>query len=414
MASSWAEYDSSYGRGSSAHLSSTSGTKKRRSGSSSASSSSAPASSSGGTSKRKSAKRAPTGIDALYVDAPPGIDTRLQFQWIRPHPSSAILAAAATDSRKSASKSGTGVPGGGGANISPHIVEAARLVEHYRQAKTNSNGDSKSKSDESPKRKLPLPKVDLGCINAEVELTSLFDPPLLSEWGVPGVSMDISYGDMNDDQESFSDSDSDESHALHSGGDHMKNSDGDGKSRQSTAAEIDSALGKLVQCAAAKGTKRLDDSTKDTFRDLSADTANDNLLEFLPSRMLLQKVRDVASDAADGVSGVSYLSIGVKSLTMLADITQTESMGKHILSVLAPVLLSTSSDVTMEMKHNIVTSLKVLAKALVHNCGLGKLSKGNLFQLAEGGEIGTSSSTTTEPSEFMDHFLIAIGKAYHE
>ena len=408
MASSWAEYDSSYGRGSSAHLSSTSGTKKRRSGSG-ASSSSAPASSSGGTTKRKSAKSAPTGIDALYVDPPPGIDTRLQFQWIRPHPSSAILAAAATDSRKSASKSGTGV-GGGGANISPHIVEAARLVEHYRQAKTDSNGDSKSRSDESPKRKLPLPKVDLGCINAEVELTSLFDPPLLSEWGVPGASMDISYGDMNDDQESFSDSDSDESHALHSGGDPTKNSDGDGKSRQSTAAEIESALGKLVQyAAAAKGTKRLDDSTKDTFSDLSADTANDNLLELLPSRMLLQKVRDVASDAADDIT---YLSIGVKSLTVLADITQTESMGRHILSVLAPVLLSTSSDATMEMKDNIVASLKLLAKALVHECGLGKLSKGNLFQLAEGGEIGTS--TMTEPSELMDQFLIAIGKAYHE
>ena len=97
---------------------------------------------------------------------------------------------------------------------------------------------------------------------------------------------------------------------------------------------------------------------------------------------------------------------------MLADITQTESMGKHILSVLAPVLLSSSSDTTMKMEGGIITSLELLAKDLVHKCGLRKLCKGNLLQLAEGGEVGTGA--TTEPSELMDQFLIAIGRAYHE
>ena len=411
MASSWAEYDASHrrGSGSDAHNgtslhSSTSGTKKRRSGSTGAASSSGAASISGGA-KRKSAKRAPTGIDALYVDAPPGIDTRLQFQWMRPHPSSAILAAAAAAAGPKS--------GGGGANISPHIVEAARLVEHYRQAKADScpNGDSKNEPNESQKRRLPLPKVDMGCINAEVELTSLFDPPLLSEWGIPGASMNITYDDKNDDQGNFSDSDSDdESYARHAGGNRMGNSDGDGKSKQSNAAEIESALGKLVQCAAAtKGTTRLDDSTKQIFCDISANTTGGHLLELLPPRMLLQKVRDVASNAR---GGVSYLLIGVKSLTTLADITQTESMGKHILSALAPVLLCSSSDMTMEMEGGIITSLELLAKALVQRCGLGKLSKGNLLQLAEGGEVGTGD--TAEPSEWMDQFLIAIGRAYHE
>ena len=408
MASSWAEYDASHRRGSGggAHngtslLSSTSDTKKRRS--SSASSAAAPASSSGGA-KRKSAKRAPTGIDALYVDAPPGIDTRLQFQWMRPHPSSAILAAAAA----AESKSG----GAGGANISPHIVEAARLVEHYRQAKADScpNGDSRSKPNKSQKRKLPLPKVDMGCVNAEVELTSLFDPPLLSEWGIPGASMNITYDDKNDDQGAFSDSDSDESYVHRAGGTHITNSDDDGKSKEISAAEVESALGKLVQCAAAtKGTTQLNDSTKQIFCDLSAATANYNLLELLPSRMLLRKVQDVASYATDGGS---YHPVGVKSLTMLADITQSESMGRHILSVLAPVLLCSSSDTVMEMEGEIITSLKLLAKTLIRKCGLGKLLKGNLHQLAEGGEIGTS--TTTEPSELLDQFLIAIGRAYHE
>ena len=227
--------------------------------------------------------------------------------------------------------------------------------------------------------------------------------------------MNITYNDQNDDQGTFSDSDSDsdEGYSRHAGGNRMKNSGGDEKSKQiRAAAEIESALGKLVQCAAAtKGTTRLDDSVKQIFCDISANaTANDSLLELLPSRVVLQKFRDVASNA--GGDGVSYLPIGVKSLTMLADITQTESMGRHILSVLAPVLLSSYSDTTMKMEGGIITSLELLAKDLVHKCGLRKLCKGNLLQLAEGGEVGTGA--TTEPSELMDQFLIAIGRAYHE
>jgi hypothetical protein len=56
------------------------------------------------------------------------------------------------------------------------------------------------------------------------------------------------------------------------------------------------------------------------------------------------------------------------------------------------------------------TSIELLAKALIHRCGLGELPKADLLQLAESGELGHSE----EPSEFMDLFLIALGKAYHE
>ena len=401
MASSWTEYDASQrrgsgvGRGQGGGGTSSLSTKKIRSGGSAASSSGKH----GTGGKRKGRAAAPTGIDALYVDAPPGIDTRLQFQWIRPHPSSAILAAAASAPKST----------GAASAISPQIVEAARLVEHYRQARADAdgtNGDSEKKdssllSDKSKKRKLP--KVDLGCINATVELTSLFDPPLLSEWGTPGVNMNTSYGDKNDEEESFSDSDSDESYVQRA---NTSNKNNDDKSKKTADAEqIESALGKLVQCAAAtKGTTQADESIKQIFHN----TTGASLLECLPSRMLLQKVQDAASTAGDGAS---YLQIGVTTLTLLADIAQAESMGRHILSVLAPVLLSSSSaSCTTSNMGYFATSIELLAKALIHRCGLGELPKADLLQLAESGELGHSE----EPSEFMDLFLIALGKAYHE
>lgn len=387
MASSWTEYDASQRRGS--------GVGGRGGGGTS--------SLSGGKRKGRAAA-APTGIDALYVDAPPGIDTRLQFQWIRPHPSSAILAAAAS------------APQSGSSTISPQIVEAARLVEHYRQAKADADGanddsekkDSSPPSDQSKKRKLP--KVDLGCINATVELTSLFDPPLLSEWGTPGVNMNTSYGDTHDEEGGFSDSDSDEGYARHANAGGTSNKNNDDKSQKTSATEqIGSALDKLVQCAAAtKGTTQVDESIKQIFHN----TTGASLLECLPSRMLLQKVQDAASAAGDGAS---YLQIGVTTLTLLADIAQAESMGRHILSVLAPVLLSSSSAscTTSNMgkeRNYFATSVELLAKVLIHRCGLGELSKADLLELAESGELGHSE----EPSEFMDQFLIALGKAYHE
>ena len=409
MASSWTEYDAAQRRGSGVGghgiggTSSLSTKKIRSGGSGSAASSSGKHGTTGGKRKGRTAA-APTGIDALYVDAPPGIDTRLQFQWIRPHPSSAILAAAA-----SAPKSI-----GAASAISPQIVEAARLVEHYRQAKADADGtndDSEKKDsslpsdDKSKKRKLP--KVDLGCINATVELTSLFDPPLLSEWGTPGVNMNTSYDDKNDEEGSFSDSDSDESYVHRA---NTSNKNNDDKSKKTSAAEqIESALGKLVQCAAAtKGTTQVDESIKQIFHD----TTGASLLECLPSRMLLQKVQDAASTAGDGAS---FLQIGVATLTLLADIAQAESMGRHILSVLAPVLLSsspascTASNMGKERNY-FATSVELLAKALIHRCGLGELSKADLLKLAESGELGHSE----EPSEFLDLFLVALGRAYHE
>ncbi len=394
MASSWTEYDASQrrgsgvGRGQGGGGTSSLSTKKIRPGGSAASSSGKH----GTGGKRKGRAAAPTGIDALYVDAPPGIDTRLQFQWIRPHPSSAILAAAASAPQST----------GAASAISPQIVEAARLVEHYRQARADADGtncdsekkDSSLLSDKSKKRKLP--KVDLGCINATVELTSLFDPPLLSEWGTPGVNMNTSYNDKNDEEESFSDSDSDESY-VHRANTSNKNND-DKSKKTADAEQIESALGKLVQCAAAtKGTTQVDESIKQIIHN----TTGASLLECLPSRMLLQTVQDAASTAGDGAS---YLQIGVTTLTLLADIAQAESMGRHILSVLAPVLLSSSSASCT------IPSIELLAKALIHRCGLGELSKADLLQLAESGELGHSE----EPSEFMDLFLIALGKAYHE
>ena len=406
MASSWTEYDASQRRGSGVGGQGIGGTsslsaKKIRSGGGSAASSSGKHGTGG---KRKGRPPAPpTGIDALYVDAPPGIDTCLQFQWIRPHPSSAILAAAA-----SAPQSGGST--GAASSVSPQIVEAARLVEHYRQAKADADGanddpekkDSSLLSDKSKKRKLP--KVDLGCVNATVELTSLFDPPLLSEWGTPGVNMNTSYDDKNDEEESFDDSDSDESYVHRA---NTSNKNNDDKSKETSAAEqIESALGKLVQCAAAmKGATQVDESTKQIFHN----TTGASLLECLPSRMLLQKVQDAASTAADGAS---YLQIGVTTLTLLADIAQVESMGRHILSILAPVLLSSSSvSCTMGKERNyFATSVELLAETLIHGCGLGELSKADLLTLAESGELGHSE----EPSEFMDLFLIALGKAYHE
>ena len=409
MASSWTEYDASQRRGSGVGGQGIGGTsslstKKIRSGGGSSAASSSGKHGTGGKRKGRAAAP-PTGIDALYVDAPPGIDTRLQFQWIRPHPFSAILAAAASTPQSGGSSTGAA------SAISPQIVEAARLVEHYQQAKADANGanddsekkDSSLHSDKSKKRKLP--KVDLGCINAAVELTSLFEPPLLSEWGTPGVNMNTSYDDKNDEEESFDDSDSDESYVHRA---NTSNKNNDDKSKETSAAEqIESALGKLVQCAAAtKGATQVDESIKQIFHN----TTGASLLECLPSRMLLQKVQDAASTAADGAS---YLQIGVTTLTLLADIAQAESMGRHILSVLAPVLLSSPSAACTSMgkeRNYFATSVELLAKALIHRCGLGELSKADLLKLAESGELGRSE----EPSEFMDLLLIALGKAYHE
>ena len=404
---SWADYD--------AHRrqSRNSSTGSNRMGSSVASSSS------GSSIKKRSRNTSstvgkksppPTGIEALYVDAPHGIDTRLQFQWMRPHPSSAILAAAAA----AAAKGSDAQPA-----LSQHVIESARMVEQYRRARHDAKATGKDASGinnnsghhQQPDQQMIQQQQNIGIA---VELTSLFDPPLLSEW-TPGIDIGISYNDDDDDDSCDSDGEDDYvSETVRS------------ESTALNADEVNAAIDKIVQWAAKEMKNQISDQEStasvnigksgESIKQLFGNVSTDSLVEYLPSRILLQKILDTTAADANATIDTeeqSYLALSILSLVFLADSCRREEMGRHILSVLAPVLFSSERAAAECKKGGLsqpnTSTMQRLCDSLINNCQLGELTKGALHKLVEkdnmigGGEL----------SEIMEELIIGLGRAYH-
>jgi len=406
---SWADYDA---HRQNRNNGSTGGSSNRM-GSSAAASSSGTSSSIKKRSKNtssstvgKKSKSPPTGIEALYVDAPHGIDTRLQFQWMRPHPASAILAAAAA--AKGSKNAQPALP--------QHVIESARMVERYRRARHDAARATGKKNDRNNTGHHQQPDQQMiqqhQKIEISVELTSLFDPPLLSEW-TPGIDIGISYND--DDDSCGSDGEDDyvsetarsESNALH-------------------ADEVNAAVDKIVQLAAKEMTNQINDQeatasanigkSGESIKQLFGNVSTDSLLEYLPSRILLRKILDTTAADANATIDTeeqSYLALSILSLVFLADSCRTEEMGRHILSVLAPVLFSSERAAAECKKGGLsksnTSAMQRLCSSLINNCQLGELTKGDLHKLVEKDNMIGSG----ELSEIMDELIIGLGRAYH-
>ena len=298
--------------------------------------------------------------------------------------------------------------------MSPHVIESARMVEQYRQAKAAAAAAGKNTvvlllilTASSCRFKQQRPLAQQQNIGISVELTSLFDPPLLSEW-TPGVDIGISY---DDDDKCEDENDCDDGNIATNSTNATLN-----------AAEVNDALNKLVRWATVELKNETNVATAgasigESIRQLFGTTSADSLVEYLPSRTILHATTLAATniDTKDGQDAYSYVSIGIMSLTLLAETCRTESMGRHILSVLTPVLLSSQRATAVEYpKDNALSEsnrrrlLQRLSDSLINYCHLGELSKGELLKLVDNN--GVRGETT---SDMMDELMIYLGRSYH-
>lgn len=290
----------------------------------------------GGSSNSNDDPESKTGVDALYVPvrSPDNVETFLQFQWMRAHPSTAI---ALSD------------------DPSSPAARVARMLPHYRAAATRAK-EEKGNNNCSPKGNVSTCSPFFQMSGMQVDLCDLFDPPLLSE-SVPGCGGILSNESRVDtivpttskrarwvDAATYTKTDT-----------HL------------TGASRDQILQAVVHAAAEEihGTVSNRDYLSGLLEPLQHQTAA-SLLESLHSELFINKVQN-------DLEPPDYLLL---ILVLLAEHGACETLGCHILGVLAPAVLS-----EFELLQIDLSLLKRLARALVNTCNLWKLSKLELQSL---------------------------------
>eukprot|EP00566_Odontella_aurita_P020578 CAMPEP_0113552996 /NCGR_PEP_ID=MMETSP0015_2-20120614/15368_1 /TAXON_ID=2838 /ORGANISM="Odontella" /LENGTH=357 /DNA_ID=CAMNT_0000454017 /DNA_START=69 /DNA_END=1142 /DNA_ORIENTATION=- /assembly_acc=CAM_ASM_000160 len=300
----------------------------------------------------------PSGLEALYHEqASAGIDTRLQFQWIRAHPGIAF------------------------SQCMPDHEEdfcLERTQERNKQPETNaakSSGPTKSESIAGGS--LLLPKV-------HIDLTELVEPPLLSNW-VPGSGTRVSYEvdeDTNDLTPNFCGSISNDNESE---------------------AQIDCFVRGLVERAIAEVAPELSMTPK--RRDIPLETTIN-----IPSSIILHRIeREIPTEEAK----CTKFSVKICCLCLLAESNPNEVMGAHVLAQLSPPFMMDAAALRSDMcvRRTNLTGyqqqlIKRLANALVSTCYLGKLSKRELRALMSFDDSKFASDALCELKSCM-------GEAYH-
>ena len=329
-------------------------------------------------------KDVPTGISALYHQAPAGIDTRLQFQWMRIHPATAFAESNAGRSSHPA-------------------VEFSSMVEHFENANTSlgkkrSLGSKAGRGYESfPRRILHLPQV-------KVDLTKLIDPPMLSDW-LPGTNTEISY-DVDDDRKGpisveASSSVTAATHDLNEWLDFLI---------KAAINELDDECSEKPETALIRHRESVLMVT--TLPNLSPE----KLMEVLPSHILMLQIERCLSGRKTEKRQSVALSVRILTLCLMAEKYANEAVGRHILTVLAPALFAPSEKEQINthqhnpyrLSRNQRQNLQRLADALLSNCLLGKLPKKDLRKIASSEADGYLNS------EALEELLISIGDVYHK
>lgn len=304
-----------------------------------------------------------TGLSALDVPvlSPENVETFLQFQWMRVHPSTAI--SLSEDQSSSA-------------------VQVARMVPQYRAAVAARKKSEKNKmaANTPDQDDVDLHSPFFQASGIEVDLCDLFDPPLLSE-NVPGFSWKLKKTSSDDDIKTSS------KVARRSESSHIGHRTNDLRTKEDM-------LG-ILQIVVDAARNELNGKTSDVGHLLDAlrplhHLSPDSLLDYLSSQAILDKVLE-ESDM------INY-DLLIKVLTLCARFGASEALGCHLLNVVAPALL----DEPRGYPTNDHSALKCFAEALVINCSLWKLTKRELL-----------ASTPANPqSSVMKELVCCVAESY--
>lgn len=294
----------------------------------------------------------PVGLDALYYQqASAGIDTRLQFQWIRAHPAVAISQCIPSHERD---------------------VHSERSSGRKRRVETNSAVPGPDTACNS----LLLPRIS-------VDLTELVEPPLLSNW-VPGSHTSVSYetdDEMNDIKPSH---------------------------REELAAgnsEVLVVVDKLVDRAIEEVETEVQITTS------RVESVVLEVVSTLSSSVLLRSIERKICATSEKKCGL-LVSVKICSLCLLAENNPNKKTGKHILALLAPALMAAGSNLDVLDDHQALTVyqhnlIRRLADALIVACSLAEFPKRELRALMS---YDQNSNFT---SDALCELKSCIGESYH-
>lgn len=341
------------------------------------------------------------GLEALYVASPDYIETHLKFQWMRVHPAAVL------------SVDHCGISSG-------HAAESSKFVGRFREAKEAQRTQKK--------RKMPIPrrernKDDFLCGMSEgevrLDLSNLINPPLMSEW-IPGVNTSIAYDSESDDEsiESCIESERNGSVPGSAPKDHTKTSENPLDPKAIIDALVNAAT-KDVMSGTSSG-KSLKDAVAscELFESLKPleNVSFDMLIEYISSQRLARAI--VKAEASlrekDEQCYRSFsLPLGVAALFLLAENFSSKTIGRFILSILAPALLTNLSnertfqhEETAEERRSIQLRMRRLANALIEKCSLWTLPKSELLTLTT--LDGSEQPLSTEFRELV----CCVGESY--
>jgi hypothetical protein len=294
---------------------------------------------------------------SVAVMDPAGKERSLKYQWARLHPATVI---ACTED-----------------NNSP-IVELSRKFREYENAARLRKEGKVAGEDEIVYRPTLLTAE-----NVTIDLCELLpDPPLMSEY------VDAMFDDDSTDEKMFR------------------------KRRSYRSPLIDSSedtrtiLDRVVDCSVhLMSTESLDSQVSPLHFDLSAlahSNSEENLLDLLPSSLLLSRLGEVTSSTSKSLETNERSVLAVAVLIVLAECGAGETMSRYILQHLAPAMLVTSKvdDAVMQ------SDLKRLAKALVVSCGLGKRERQELVSL--------TTVTKEFDSDAYRELVTCLGECYFQ
>mmetsp|Transcript_12570 Transcript_12570/g.15813 ORF Transcript_12570/g.15813 Transcript_12570/m.15813 type:complete len:458 (+) Transcript_12570:79-1452(+) len=363
---------------------------------------------------------APVGIDALYYPATTGIDTSLQFQWMRIHPGDVVTASTTPFSLRR------------GSNVGPPAFIGTGSGGQRQKRKRDddfNNRDDGNGVMSTVRATDGRPRDDdrVTSRGFDVSVTDLCGrPPLLTEW-IPGLDSDDRYYSCHGEEEeegplslsSLSSDDEREREDDHPGascrypkmnaravGVALRDAALAEHCREYPKVEEEGNDGRdegLATTGAAAGITTLPQHLschREMFESLTRLSIGD-LSAILPSRDLLSAFRHVPK-------GYCF---GIIALRLLSSQTRCEMVGKYILRCLSPVLLRRENykggEDVIEEEVFARREIQKLAISLIRECNLGNLSRRELNEIMMNG-------SGDEDGEGFDELRSCIGEAFFE
>mmetsp|Transcript_4142 Transcript_4142/g.6289 ORF Transcript_4142/g.6289 Transcript_4142/m.6289 type:complete len:340 (+) Transcript_4142:151-1170(+) len=287
------------------------------------------------------------GTDALHVPVrtPENVETFVQFQWMRLHPCTAIVALSEND------------------DTAPE-VQVSKMMPQYQAAvlrATSSSGSAAEQTTfETDEDAILCTSPFFQASGVHVDLCDLFDPPLLSDRLVEHSHLKDSNAVVVDNPKQ------NVSHKKIRTEQDPRPMDRGNAMLDQVETMLQSVLD--VTLAEVAGDTPNTNHLSTTLEPIQSMSPN-SLLEYLSSQRILHMLKDCKE--------IDHYQTLITFLALLAEHGASEILGCHILNVLAPSVLSNCNNLSPTMSD----SLKRLSHSFIHPCCLGKLTKEELRAL---------------------------------